>query len=441
MNKSLAILALGVITAAAPLRAQQDTTRPGVRVGIEYGRGVRPGVVVLPSPGLDSARAIVQRDLDYSDRFEMVAVSDASSPAPAGRRAADGSLSPGINYGLLRSFGAAYAVELAPSSGGISARLYDVAAGKLRNQQLFPVPAGDGGDLRMAVHHMSDAVTSWISGTPGIAATQLLFVGGDKRVYRIDSDGWGTTPVTPAGASAFSPAWGPGGRQIAYSRLDRGNIVVTDASGGGGTTVPGTETGVNYTAAFSPDGRTMAFAHSDESGTNVMSADIASHCCAQRLTVGRFADNLSPTYSPNGRQIAFVSTRAGPPQIYYMDADGTNQQLLVPFDFGQTGSSYAPEWAPDGTALAFHREVSGSFQLMVMDLASRRVRQVTSSGRNEDPTWAPDGRHLAFISDRSGRRQLWVIDLETGRVRQLGTAGIARIPSWSPRLGGPVPNP
>jgi TolB protein len=84
--------------------------------------------------------------------------------------------------------------------------------------------------------------------------------------------------------------------------------------------------------------------------------------------------------------------------------------------------------------VVFHREVSKVLQLFLLEVAGRRVRQLTSSGRNEDATWAPDGRHLAFVSDRSGRRQLWVIDTESGRIRQLTTTGITRLPAWSRRL-------
>ena len=168
--------------------------------------------------------------------------------------------------------------------------------------------------------------------------------------------------------------------------------------------VPGSQTALNITPAFSPDGRTLAFAHSDEKGTDIYTANVVERCCAQRLTVGRFADNLSPTFSPDGRRIAFISTRAGPPQLYVMAADGTDQELLAPFDYGATGSSNAPEWSPDGASVVFHREVSGSPQIFLVDVAARRVRQLTSSGKNEDPTWSPDGRHVAFISDRSGRR-------------------------------------
>jgi TolB protein len=122
------------------------------------------------------------------------------------------------------------------------------------------------------------------------------------------------------------------------------------------------------------------------------------------------------------------------PQIYAMAADGTDQQLLAPFDYGATGSSNAPEWSPDGQSVAFHRDVGGTLQVFVLDVRTRAVRQLTSVGRNEDPTWAPDSRHMAFVSDRSGYRQLWIIDLETGRIRPLLQKSGARLPAWSPRL-------
>ena len=153
--------------------------------------------------------------------------------------------------------------------------------------------------------------------------------------------------------------------------------------------------------------------------------------------MGRFADNLSPTFSPDGRRIAFISTRAGPPQVYVMAADGTDQELLAPFDYGATGSSNAPEWSPDGASVVFHREVPAARSSSWSTSPAAGFAQLTSSGRNEDPTWAPDGRHIAFISDRSGRRQLWVIDIETGRVRQLATPGAPGFPRGPAAWAGP----
>jgi TolB protein len=438
------LLSMSAIVFAGPAVAQ-DTTRvdQGVRIGVDYTPGTRPGLVVVPGAGLDSVRAMVRRDLDYTDRFEMVTVAD----LPSGSSTSPGAADPpnGVNYALYKSLGAQYAVELTVSpGGGVTARLHDLNEGRMQSQKTVPLPSPSAPDYRLEVHRLADEVARWASGQPGPAASRLLFVSGG-RVYRVDSDGADIAPITPAGQTALSPAWSPDGQRMAFTLLGegRGGIVVQNVSGGNSFLVPGSQTALNITPVFSPDTRTLAFAHSDERGTDIYIANIIDRCCAQRLTVGRFADNLSPTFSPDGRRIAFISTRAGPPQLYVMAADGTDQELLAPFDFGATGSTNAPEWSPDGANVVFHREVSGSPQIFLVDVAGRRVRQLTSSGRNEDPTWAPDGRHVAFISDRSGRRQIWIVDVETGRVRQLATPGAARLPAWSRRLGRTTvaPNP
>ncbi|MCH7491125.1 MAG: PD40 domain-containing protein, partial [Gemmatimonadetes bacterium] len=191
---------------------------------------------------------------------------------------------------------------------------------------------------------------------------------------------------------------------------------------------------LNCAPAFSPDGGTLAFSRAGDDGTDIYAYNLADDCCLQRLTVGGFSDNLSPTFSPDGQRIAHVSNRPGTPQIYVMASDGTGQELFAPFDYGVSGSSHAPEWSADGLSLTFDRDVGRVPQIFVMEVAGRKVRQLTSLGRNYDPTWAPDGRHLAFVSTRTGSQQVWIIDMETGAVRQLTRLGEARLPAWSPRI-------
>jgi len=432
MNLFARTVGLGLILLPgmiAPLSAQDPVTPDGVRIGIEYRPGIRPSVVMLPGIGIDSVREIVARDLDYSDRFDVVRL-PAGDPAGATL----GGLTP--NYALLRTLGADFAVELRPDGGRTVVRVLDIATGVPRREETLQLPAPFDVGFRMAVHRVADEIVRWITGTPGYAASQLLFVV-DRKLYRIDSDGAGFASLSPAGEEALSPAWSPDASRFAFTRFGAGvGSIVIQSAAGGRSILSGTNTALNITPAFSPDGRMVAFARANEEGTHIFVADAVQNCCLQRLTVGRYADNLSPTFSPDGRRIAFVSTRAGPPQIYVMGLDGTEQELLAPFDYGVTGSSNGPEWSPDGATVAFHRDVSRAPQIFVVDVASRRVRQLSSAGRNEDPTWAPDGRHLAFVSDRSGRRQLWVIDMVTGRIRQLTFVGDVRLPAWSRLMAG-----
>lgn len=449
-------LAVGIaavlLTADPPDRlTAQDTSAidRGVRVGIIYRPGVRPGLAVLPGrgAGLDSARVIVARDLDYSDRFELITLPagdslrisvspTAARAATSGERAGrGGGATVDLNYPLYQALGADFAVALALLSDTTVVTVYDIAASGVRREFRARLPALKDPGFRLAVHRLSDRILEATLGVAGIAATRILFVM-DGKVYVIDQDGAERKLVSSSDHQAMSPAWAPDGRRFGYMefRAGHGELFVQDLASVQRTPVVTTGKALDFTPAFSSDGKTLAFSRATEEGTDIYTVNVKDNCCLQRLTVGRFSDNLSPTYSPDGQRVAFVSTRPGLPQVYVMAADGTDQQLFAPFDYGVTGSSNAPDWSPDGQSVAFHRDVGGTLQIFVLDVRTRTVRQLTSLGRNEDPTWAPDSRHLAFVSDRSGYRQLWIIDLETGRIRPLLQQSGARLPAWSPRL-------
>ncbi len=421
------VLLLGAGATVRPSLAQ-DTIPGGVRIGITYTPGRRPALTVVQvgrGPALDSAWAIVQRDLDQSDRFEMVRVplqrGDTTVAAAVARAAA--------------TRAADVLVAVAARGTRVEVSAWDLARNTALHREELADPALSS--ERRRVHAASDAIVGAVTGQPGIASSAVLFARGGG-LMRVDADGHGREVVRSAGAPALSPAWAPDGRRIAYTAFVRSGqpIVLQDLATGRRTIVPTTETALNITPAFAPDGRRLAFARGTEAGTDIYLSDVSGLEAAapQRLTVGRFADNLSPAWSPDGSRIAFISTRSGTPQLYVMAADGTGQEVLARFDYGATGTTSAPSWSPDGRLIAFHREVGGTPQLFVVEVATRALRQLTGSGRNEDPSWAPDSRHLVFVSSRTGTRELWVLDLETGRLRQLTTVGGARLPAWSPRF-------
>ncbi|MEP6590086.1 MAG: hypothetical protein ABJC19_02780 [Gemmatimonadota bacterium] len=430
--RRLPALLVGLLLVGTAAVSAQDVER--IRLGINYTAGARPGILVMAGPGLDSVRRVIERDLGFSDRFEMAFLPDTL-----------GRLARPLDAASLKPLGVAWAVELQRVAAGVEVKLHEVAAGQVRQQGVRALDLAAAGDDRLAIHRVSDEIVGWVTGGIGIAATRILYKGDeagsrtDTGIWRIDIDGQNPVRVSRATGLVLSPAWNPDGTRIAYTEIrdNVGALVIQSLATGARVTVPTAVSGINNAAAFSPDGSKIVFGRVAEEGTDLYEADVARMCCAHKLTTnGKYAANLTPSYSPDGRRIAFMSTRAGSPQIYGMDADGTDQAVLVPFDGGETGSSYAPDWSPDGSTIAFGRDAAGGRQIFTYQIGSGRPsRQRTSSGRqNEDPSWAPDSRHLVFRSNRTGRDQLWVVDLETGASRQIPTPGGARLPSWSPIL-------
>jgi TolB protein len=419
-------ITLLLLAAASISVGAQDTLPRGVRIGIAYTTD-RPGVIVLPitGPAGDSIRAVLQRDLDYGDRAAVVGQDAIATTAEAGP----------LNYDLLARLGAAAAVQATVTAAGVHITLHDVGAKKVAEVEDFALPGTAlSREWRHAVHGVSDALEEWITGVRGIAQTRIAYVrGGELRV--VDSDGAIDVRV-PAVGPVLSPAWHPSGEQLAFNTFGiRSEVFLYDQRSGRARAISPTRGGVNQTPVFAPDGRSLVYAHAYESGEGsdlfVVGMDGSP---ARRITVARGTINVSPTFSPDGRRLAFTSSRSGHPEVYVMDADGTNAELLTPYVFGEQSYQSNPDWSPDGRMVTYQSQIAGRFQLKTINLRDRTTRQLTSEGQNEDPSWAPDGRHLVFASSRTGVRELWVIDVETGRARQLTRGAGARLPAWSRRL-------
>ena len=414
-----ALVLLGCL--AAPVLAQ-----PGVRLGLIYGEGgARPGIFVLPVAGAagDSLRTIVMRDLDFGDRVTVLPKATAL-PSPSGSGA--------IDYAAAARLGINGVVQLALVSGGVSVTLYDVAGKQVLQRKTSSLPgSANSAAWRLAAHAVSDQCEEWISGERGIAATRVAYVA-DGRIWLVDSDGANAAPLTSGGARALSPAFHPSGQSIVYAALEPAGsaIYVTDLRGASRRVVA--PSGLNISPTFTPDGTAIAYAHGDDFGTELYLVG-AGGGTPRRVSIGRGSDNTSPTYSPDGRRIAFTSGRSGRPDVYIADDDGTNADLLAALSSSQ-GYRSSPDWSPDGRAIVFQSQIGGRFQVMLISLRDRAVKQLTADASNEDPAWAADARHVVITSTRSGTRQLWVLDTETGRARQLTSSAGARLAAWSPRL-------
>jgi Tol biopolymer transport system component len=131
--------------------------------------------------------------------------------------------------------------------------------------------------------------------------------------------------------------------------------------------------------------------------------------------------NDLPQYSPDGRKIAFYSTRNWTMHVWTCDAEGANcQQLTSPGG----PICWTPRWAPDGQWLALECFADGNPEIYLIASDGGPLRRVTDNAANDlIPSWSRDGRWIYFTSDRSGEYELWKVPKEGGPAVQVTRSG------------------
>jgi TolB protein len=139
---------------------------------------------------------------------------------------------------------------------------------------------------------------------------------------------------------------------------------------------------------------------------------------------------ISPAWSSNGTQLAYVSFESRKPVVYVHEVATGRRRLLANF----RGSNSAPAWAPDGRSLAVTLSREGGSQLFSIDAAGGEPRRLTqSTAIDTEPVFAADGRSIYFTSDRGGAPQIYRMPVAGGSPERVTFTGSYNIsPSISP---------
>jgi TolB protein len=255
---------------------------------------------------------------------------------------------------------------------------------------------------------------------------------GDYEIMALAPDGSRLTNLTQSWADDLAPAWSADGRRIAFVSLrdtltgkwgiENSSIYVMDfdpATGKASNVRRVTDgEGSDGWPTWSPDGKRIAF-HSDR-GDNmdiwIVNVDGSG---LTRLTQHPSQDRY-PDWSPDGTKIAYTSKRSGNEDVWVVDVAAA---LGGTADPGAVNLTKAPGrdrygiWSPDGKQMTFNTKRDGNYEVYIMNADGSQPRNVSQSPKSTEglADWSPNGKYLVLYSDRPGNKDVFVVNLSNGQ--------------------------
>jgi Tol biopolymer transport system component len=251
-------------------------------------------------------------------------------------------------------------------------------------REIFAVPARGGTTRQLTFDRQPTYGATWTADNREIVFASNRGVGGES-LWRIAATGGTPKAVSAMLQGSFYPAIPQQGNRLAYTEsMTNTNIYTLDGPGFGNRPV------------LDRFGPLRSF-----------------------ITSSRRDD--SPSISPDGQRIAFVSKRTGNEEIWLSDRTGSRLKRLTSFAGPGTGT---PRWSPDGRTIAFDSLAAGNPNIYVVNADGGEPRRLTSwPWSNFMPSWSPDGKWIYFKTDRSGSDQIWKIPAAGGDPKQVTSGG------------------
>ena len=283
------------------------------------------------------------------------------------------------------------------------------------------VAAAVWGSQQLSWIALTGSLWAAIETSPGWAATGLPPERGLER-------------ITSGAHDEMEPQWSPDGTRLSYGAGTQGdqNVFVFDLRSG--EEIQATKgLGFVHATTWGPQGDRIAYVTTQDTDDGIQSHIYIVHLETHDVEQVTFEPCIdgSPSWSPDGKTMAFPSRRSGVFNLWVQPLDGSRAPMMVT-EHAET--DHGPEWSADGKSIAFHSDHGETASIWVLDLESDTLTRITDDGGNDQyPDWSPDGRFLVFDSDRSGNHDIWI--------QRIGDDAPLRVtrddasdfrPSWSP---------
>ncbi|HEY6337831.1 MAG TPA: CehA/McbA family metallohydrolase [Candidatus Sulfotelmatobacter sp.] len=254
-------------------------------------------------------------------------------------------------------------------------------------------------------------------------------------LWRQNIDSEQAQELTAGPGYDYQPDCSPDGRWVAYVKYNKDAMELWALDLASAKSKPLTSGGaVNVDPRFSPDGKRIAFVSTSYKGhfhifagdfnngalTNIQRLTGETRSNLQRFYYSEFDHEISPAWSPDGRELIYVSNRGhiyGTGGFWRMPAEAGAQAREIHYE--ETAWKARPEFSPDGKRMVYASYLGGQWhQLWTMPSGGGDVFPISYGDfDNTNPRWSPDASKIAFISNRSGNTSLWIQNAVGGAQR------------------------
>lgn len=314
------------------------------------------------------------------------------------------------------------------------------------DSEIYAMKADGSGQVRLTDNEIHDILPVCSPDGERIAFARYL-VGESydhaANIYVMKWNGDDQTLLTPFRGTHLAPRWSPDGQRLVFASTQYGlpDVFVMNADGTNVVRLTDSPKEVDMHSAglpvdrsWSADGQYVVFESSRDGNREIYIANVETGEL-MRLT-DHSADDGSPTWSPDGRRIAFVSLRNAPKgccfdcntEIYVMDSDGGNVVRVT----DNSVPDSAPVWSPDGRYIAFTSRDEDNSEIYVAEVDEGSVTRVTDNlSRDWNPSWLPDSQRLMFVSERDGNQEIYIVGIDgSGLTRLTDNPGNDWGPVW-----------
>ena len=351
-----------------------------------------------------------------------------------------------------------YVVKTQVVGKSIRALMLDVQQQSLKSVDSISL-TGDLTQDRRQIHRLSDLIHKALFGVDGIASTRIIYTiktqnSSDSskwisEVWEADYDGGNPRQLTQERTTCVTPVYLPpkpgyntGGYLYVSYQLGQPKIYIASIKDGKKSRLTSIR-GNQLMPAITQQRDKVAFICDITGNPDLFLQPFSPETGAigkpQQIFSARLATQGSPTFSPDGTRIAFVSDKDGSPKIYVMKIPqpGTDiANIKATLISKSNRENTAPSWSPDGTKLAYCSRSKGDRQIWIYDFDTNQETQITNgTGHKENPSWAPNSMHLVFNSSDPKSSELFIINLNQAEATQITFGpGEKRFPNWEPRF-------